>query len=79
MAFIRSIEPGTQSIRAHTSEVDCFVQTVQAPDGSTRLHLTTFGSDNRKAEAKSSQSIQVDERAARELIKHLREAFPRLT
>lgn len=75
MARIRSLSPGTQSVRVHPSEVDCFYQTVSDQSGQKYLHLTTFGSDERQSNPKSSQSIQVDKEMAQELVKVLRETF----
>ena len=40
------------------------------------LQLETYGSTDRKIPGKTSQSIQIDESGARELIKILRSAFP---
>lgn len=78
MARIRSITRGTQSIRQHDTEVDCFYNFVDKDDGTRLLHLTTFGSDYRLSKPKSSQSIQIDEAIARKLLDLLLEAFPRL-
>lgn len=75
MARIRSIAEGTQRIRAHDSEVDCFYNVLDE-DGVRLLHLTTFGSDYRKSKPKSSQSIQFDRDMATQLIEVLLKAFP---
>jgi hypothetical protein len=75
MARLRSLQPGTQTVRAHPTEVDCFYQTVLDKDGNKILHLTTFGSDDRQSNPKSSQSIQLDERSAAELLKVIVETF----
>ncbi|TPW75732.1 hypothetical protein [Schumannella soli] len=64
MARIRSIEHGTQNVKAHPSEVDCFVQDFEAADGTKLLHLSTFGSSDRASQPKSSQSIQLDREQA---------------
>lgn len=75
MARIRSFELSVQNVRVHPTEVDCEHTIVD--DGTTRLlHLSTFGSDDRKSEHKSSQSLQLDEERARELITIIRSAFP---
>lgn len=76
MARIRSLSKGTQSIRAHATEVDCFYNIVHTSSGEPLLHLSTFGSDRRQSNPKSSQSIQIDETVARELIGLLKTAFP---
>lgn len=41
-----------------------------------RLHLSTFGSDDRQSDRKSSQSIQLDRKRAAELVEILLKAFP---
>ena len=76
MARVRSLTQGDQSIRPHHSEVDCFYNVVDTPDGARLLHLSTFGSDQRQSTPKSSQSIQIDEQIARELITLLEMTFP---
>lgn len=78
MAKIRSFEKGDQDVRPHASEVDCYHQVLIDDDGDALLHLSTFGSDQRQSKPKSSQVLQLDERAAAELIKIMRAAFPRL-
>ena len=75
MARIRSIAEGTQNIRAHDSEVDCFYNVLD-DDGLRLLHLTTFGSDYRKSKPKSSQSIQLDRDMAVQFIEVLLKTFP---
>ncbi|WP_043984266.1 hypothetical protein [Mycolicibacterium llatzerense] len=75
MARVRSLSQGIQSIRPHESEVDCFYNVVHASDGTQLLHLSTFGSDMRQSKPKSSQSIQIDEQIARELIALLKATF----
>jgi len=75
LARVRSFSPSKQEIRLHTSEVDC--EHVVIGDGVDRVvHLSTFGSDNRQSERKSSQSIQLDRKSAAELVKILLKAFP---
>lgn len=75
MARVRSFAPSTQSIRVHRTEVDCEFGVVDGPGGPW-LHLSTFGSDERASERKSSQSIQLDVAQARELIDILEQTFP---
>jgi hypothetical protein len=64
-----------QSVKIHPTEVDCFYQTIVDDSGTKFLHLTTFGSDDRRSNPKSSQSIQLDERSARELLRVIRATF----
>ena len=77
MARLRSLEQGTQDVRVHPTEVDCFYQVVTGTDGSRLLHLTTFGSDDRRSGPKSSQSLQLDAAMARQLMEIIRTTFPR--
>jgi hypothetical protein len=76
VAVIRRFIPGNQTVRPHPTEVDCYHQVLSGV--SPRVHLSTFGSDQRQSEPKSSQSIQLDESSARELIEILESAFPAL-
>lgn len=78
MAKIRSFDKGSQNVRPHESEVDCYYQVLSEADGGALLHLSTFGSDQRKSEAKSSQVLQLNESAAAELIEIVKFAFPNL-
>lgn len=75
MARIRRITEGRQDVRVHPTEVDCTFQTVYDSDGTKYLHLTTYGSDTRKSGPKSSQTIQIDQAHALELIRILAETF----
>jgi hypothetical protein len=47
-------------------------------DGVTLLRLETYGSAGREVPGKRSQSLELDEPAARKLITILRTAFPNL-
>lgn len=76
MAVIRQFIEGRQSVRPHPTEVDCYYQILGG--GDPRVHLSTFGSDHRQTGPKSSQSIQLDEARARDLIEILERAFPTL-
>ncbi len=77
MARVRSFSSSTQDIRPHPTEVDC--EHLVIVDGDRRLlHLSTFGSDDRASKPKSSQSIQLDVDAARELVVIIESAFPEL-
>ena len=78
MARVRGFDRGTQRVKVHPTEVDCFHQTIRSSDGTVYLHLTTFGSDERSSHPKSSQSLQLDEARARQLLEVLRQAFPHL-
>ncbi|MBB5164132.1 hypothetical protein [Mycobacterium sp. AZCC_0083] len=78
MARVRTLAQGNQAIRAHETEVDCFYNVINQPDGTRLLHLSTFGSDYRQSKPKSSQTIQIDEDIARELIDLLESTFPQV-
>jgi uncharacterized protein YutD len=75
MARIRRIEKGTQSVSVHPTEVDCYYQVIVGDDGERYLHLTTFGSDDRKSKPKSSQSIQLSKEVAGELVAVVQDVF----
>jgi len=78
MARVNHFVEGGQSVRAHPTELDCHFQLIEDGEGARLLHLSTFGSADRESKPKSSQSIQLDRRAARELIGVIEEAFPGL-
>lgn len=77
MARVRSFGPSDQRLEPHRTEVDCEYAIVG--DGADRLlHLSTFGSDQRASEHKSSQSLQLDLARAQELIDIVARAFPEI-
>lgn len=78
MARVNHFVEGDQAVRAHPTELDCYFQILEDESGSRLLHLSTFGSVERESKPKSSQSIQLDRRAARELIGVIEGAFPGL-
>jgi len=78
MARVRKIEPGKQDVQVHPTEVDAYVQSAVAKDGTVYFHLSTFGSANRISKPKSSQSIQLDSVRAAELIEEIYKVFPHL-
>lgn len=57
------------------SEVECGYN-VGEHDGRRVLRLETYGSSSRQIPGKVSQSIEIDEDAARELVRILHKAFP---
>lgn len=77
MARIRSIHPITSNVKPHPTLVDCGYQIVQSPEG-TLLHLSTYGSDQRKSEPKVSQTLQLDRKTASQLIEIMRQTFPEI-
>lgn len=68
MALVRKLSEGHQRIKPHSTEVDCYFQTLTDQNGSTLLHLSTFGSDSRESAPKSSQTLQIDREIASELV-----------
>lgn len=63
------------SLPNYRTEVQCGWNVVHA-DGRTLLRLETYGSAERQVQGKRSQSMELDEQAAAELMKILRDAFP---
>lgn len=77
MARVRSFGPSNQSLRVHPTEVDCEFGVVD--DGSVKLlHLSTFGSDDRAGDRKSSQSLQLDVEQAQRLVEIIDATFPQI-
>ena len=68
--------PQPEYVRPHT-EVECGYRIFMGAAGAI-LQLDTYGSDERQIPGKVSQSLQVDEYAARELLTLIRRAFPSL-
>lgn len=77
MARVRFLGPSNQRLKPHPSEVDCEYAVVDG-NGTRLLHLSTFGSDDRASERKSSQSLQFDLERARELVEIIERTFPSL-
>lgn len=77
MAFVTRFFKVPQPNGRRHSECECG-WSVGTRDDVVVLQLDTYGSADRKMEQKVSQSIQLDEHAARELVKLLEVAFPRL-
>jgi len=64
-----------RSSSAHPSEVEAGWQVILAGDGSKLFQLSTYGSDTRQSKKKVSQTIQMDETTARELMGLLASEF----
>jgi hypothetical protein len=76
MALIRSFEMKTLHRGGlHPTRVDCEWSSFER-DGKRLLQLDTYGSDERKDKGTVSQTLQLDESAAGELLRILRKAFP---
>lgn len=76
MTRVNRFVEGQQRLKAHDTEVDCYHQLITDDSGEKLLHLSTFGSEDRVSKPKSSQSLQLNRRAARELIGIIEAAFP---
>jgi hypothetical protein len=75
VARVRSFGRSHQRIKAHPTEVDCEYATVG--EGVDRLlHLSSFGSDGRASDHKSSQSLQLDAVRAQALVDIIEDSFP---
>lgn len=77
MALISSFEKITGERQAIHGPVECGWRAFSI-DGRKILQLDTYGSAERKFQGKVSQSIQLDEARARELLEIIRCAFPAL-
>jgi len=77
MGLIKSFLHRPDSHPNFRTEVECGWNTARV-DGRTLLRLETYGSADREVPGKRSQSLELDERAARELLEILRNAFPSL-
>lgn len=75
MARVRQFFTTTASARRHPTVVDCGWQVLKV-DGSAVLQLSTYGSDDRASPPKVSQTLQLDEQSARELVGIIEQAFP---
>jgi len=77
MALIRTFKQRTDANVGYRSEVECG-WTAGSVAGRPVLHLETYGSSQRAIPGKVSQSLELDEDAARELLAILRRTFPGL-
>jgi hypothetical protein len=78
MALIRSFVEKPHTTISWRSEVECGF-TIGHRGDARILHLETYGSGSRQIPGKVSQSLELDEKGARELIRIMRRAFPRIT
>lgn len=76
MALITKFEERpTGNPRLHPTEVTCGYCWFDLNDQKV-LQLTTYGSEHRQDVGSSSQTIQLDEKNARQLRKLIEQAFP---
>jgi hypothetical protein len=75
MAFVKRLEMDEKSFRSlHPTQVICRYL-VSEQDGVKTLQLNTYGSDERQTPEKLSQTLQFDEKSARQLYSLLRKEF----
>lgn len=77
MARIRSFAEVSGRTHLHPTEVDAEWSVVETNEGVRFLQVSTFGSDSRASEPKVSQTIQLDEKLARELMAAIEKTFGR--
>ncbi|MCC0003149.1 MAG: hypothetical protein H6871_09340 [Methylobacteriaceae bacterium] len=75
MAVIKSFRAVEPKGKRHPTEVDANIRVFGASDRAPILQIDTFGSADRQMQGKQSQTIQLDERAARQLFGILRDSF----
>lgn len=74
MAIVTEFFVDTSISKAHPTTVECGWQVVRDSER-TLLQLSTYGSVDRESHKKVSQTLQLDEHAAIELMRILRAAF----
>ena len=77
MAYITEFFESKSGGSSHHSTCSCGWKIAER-DGLKVLQLDTYGSDMRKDQGTVSQSIQVDENQAKELMSLIRHTFPGL-
>ncbi len=77
VARVRKFFQASADSKAHPTEVDCGWSVVNAP-GERLLQLSTYGSAQRQSQPKVSQTIQLDQEAAEDLVRLITKAFPGL-
>jgi Tfp pilus assembly protein PilX len=78
MAVIRSLVLGSRSASRHPTDVDAEYQAVNGAEEKL-FQISTFGSDDRASEPKVSQTIQLNEALAKDLLRAIRSVFPGLS
>lgn len=77
MAKIKEFFKDTKASGPHPTEVECGYQVIRGSKG-VLLQLSTYGSDSRQSEKKTSQALQLDRENAAELLRIIVHAFPDL-
>ena len=75
MALIKNLEQRTLQRHAIHSAVDASYSVIENSTGSPLLQIDTFGSATRKLKGKTSQSIQLGKKCAKQLVKILTKTF----
>lgn len=75
MARIEDLKQRTMDRNLVHSAVDCTYTVFTDDNGRKYLQLDTYGSHERKLKGKKSQTIQLGEKAARELLRILAREF----
>lgn len=75
MALITKLEKRTLQRYSNHTTVDASYSVVDHGSGPTLLQIDTFGSESRKLKGKTSQSIQIDKKAAKQLMGILAKTF----
>ena len=75
MALITSFQVVEPKGKLHPTKAEANIRVFGASDRAPILQIDTFGSANRQMQGKQSQTIQMDERAARQLFGILRDSF----
>jgi len=75
MALVRKLQKNGLQVEKVHGEVECTYNAFHAPDGKRYFQIDTYGSAERKLKGKKSQTIQLDENSAKELISLLRSEF----
>jgi hypothetical protein len=75
MAKLTTFFQDRRASSEHPTEVECGWQVIDTPPNCRLLQLSTFGSEARLGERKVSQTIQLDEARARDLMEIMRRTF----
>ena len=76
MAFVREIEVSWDARGTlHPTQVDAKIKVISTAGDDPIVQIDTFGSDQRKIDGKVSQTLQLDRKAATELIAILSKAY----
>jgi len=75
MALVRKLEKVSLQVEKVHGEVNCTYTAFRAADGKAYFQIDTYGSPERKLKGKKSQTVQLDEGAAKQLIALLKSEF----